>query len=103
VSFQRPCLDCGALTMVGNRCQTHRAAAQSRWKENRPNPYLDPAWRKLSSQMRRKHPWCEVCGKTTDLTVDHLDPLSKGGPLLAEEHRLRVICRPCHGRQTAHK
>ena len=103
MSFQRPCLDCGALTMVGNRCQTHRAAAQSRWKENRPNPYLDPAWRKLSSQMRRKHPWCEVCGKTTDLTVDHLDPLSKGGPLLAEEHRLRVICRPCHGRQTAHK
>jgi len=89
--------------MVGNRCQAHRAAAQSRWKENRPNPYLDPAWRKLSSQMRRKHPWCEVCGKTTDLTVDHLDPLSKGGPLLAEEHRLRVICRPCHGRQTAHK
>jgi 5-methylcytosine-specific restriction protein A len=103
VSFQRPCLDCGVLTMVGNRCQAHRAAAQSRWKENRPNPYLDPAWRKLSSQMRRKHPWCEVCGKTTDLTVDHLDPLSKGGPLLAEEHRLRVICRPCHGRQTAHK
>ena len=103
MSFQRPCLDCGVLTMVGTRCQTHRAAAQSRWKENRPNPYLDPAWRKLSSQMRRKHPWCEVCGKTTDLTVDHLDPLSKGGPLLAEEHRLRVICRPCHGRQTAHK
>ena len=103
MSFQRPCLDCGVLTMVGNRCQTHRAAAQSRWKENRPNPYLDPAWRKLSSQMRRKHPWCEVCGKTTDLTVDHLDPLSKGGPLLAEEHRLRVICRPCHGRQTSHK
>ena len=103
MTFQRPCLDCGVLTMVGNRCQTHRAAAQSRWKENRPNPYLDPAWRKLSSQMRRKHPWCEVCGKTTDLTVDHLDPLSKGGPLLAEEHRLRVICRPCHGRQTAHK
>ena len=103
MSFQRPCLDCGVLTMVGNRCQAHRAAAQSRWKENRPNPYLDPAWRKLSSQMRRKHPWCEVCGKTTDLTVDHLDPLSKGGPLLAEEHRLRVICRPCHGRQTAHK
>ena len=103
MSFQRPCLDCGVLTMVGNRCQAHRAAAQSRWKENRPNPYLDPAWRKLSIQMRRKHPWCEVCGKTTDLTVDHLDPLSKGGPLLAEEHRLRVICRPCHGRQTAHK
>ena len=103
MTFQRPCLDCGTLTMVGNRCQTHRAAAQAKWKEGRPNPYLDPAWRKLSSQMRRKHPWCEVCGKTTDLTVDHLDQLSKGGPLLAEEHRLRVICRPCHGRQTAHK
>jgi 5-methylcytosine-specific restriction endonuclease McrA len=103
VTFQRPCLDCGVLTMVGNRCQQHRAAAQAKWKEGRPNPYLDPAWRKLSSQMRRKHPWCEVCGKTTDLTVDHLDPLSKGGPLLAEEHRLRVVCRTCHGRQTAHK
>jgi 5-methylcytosine-specific restriction protein A len=89
--------------MVGNRCQTHRAAAQARWKEGRPNPYLDPAWKKLSSQMRRKHPWCEVCGKTTDLTVDHLDPLSKGGPLLASESRLRVICKPCHGRLTKHK
>jgi len=103
VTFQRPCLDCGVLTMVGNRCQTHRAAAQSRWKEGRSNPYADPAWKKLSSQIRSKRPWCEVCGKTSDLTVDHLDPISKGGPLLAPEHRLRVVCRTCHGRLTKHK
>ncbi len=67
------------------------------------SPILRWKWRKLSSQVRSKRPWCEVCGKTTDLTVDHLDPISKGGPLLAPEHRLRVICRRDHGRLTKHK
>jgi 5-methylcytosine-specific restriction endonuclease McrA len=75
----------------------------SRWKENKPNPYLDPAWKKLSSQIRSKRPWCEICGTARNLTVDHLDPISKGGPLLAPEHRLRVLCRQCHGRLTKHK
>jgi 5-methylcytosine-specific restriction endonuclease McrA len=102
VTFQRPCLDCGVLTPSGNRCSMHKRAANYRWKEGKPNPYLDPAWKKLSSQIRSKRPWCEVCGKTTDLTVDHLDPISKGGPLLAPEHRLRVCCRACHGRLTKH-
>lgn len=102
MTFQRPCLDCGVLTTVGNRCQAHRSAAMSRWKEGKPNPYADPAWKKLSAQIRSKRPWCEVCGRTTDLTVDHLDPISKGGPLLAPEHRLRVLCKPCHGRLTKH-
>lgn len=103
MTFQRPCLDCGVLTDLGDRCAPHRAAAQARWKAGRPNPYLDPAWKRLSAQVRRKRNWCQSCGTTKDLTVDHLDPISKGGPLLAPEHRLVVLCRPCHGRKTKHK
>lgn len=104
MNFNRPCLDCGTLTSEGNRCELHRKAAVNRWRAMRgPSPYMDPAWKKLSATLRLKRPWCEVCGTREDLTVDHLDPISKGGPLLAPEHRLRVVCRKCHGRITKHK
>jgi len=104
VKFQRPCLDCGVLTQTGNRCEVHRRVAQAKWKEGRPNPYLNPAWRKLSAQVRSKRPWCDGCGATgVRLTVDHIQPLSKGGALIVPEHALRVLCLQCHGRVTRHK
>jgi 5-methylcytosine-specific restriction endonuclease McrA len=104
VNFARPCLDCGTLTQQGNRCSMHKRQAQSKWKEGVPNPYLNPAWRKLSALVRAKRPWCEGCGATgVRLTVDHLQPISQGGALLAPEHMLRVLCLRCHGKVTKHK
>ena len=104
MTFQRPCIDCGELTMMGNRCARHRAEMLAKYQGNKgPSPYANAAWRKLSAQLRRKRGWCEVCGTTKDLTVDHLDPISRGGVLLAPEHRLAVLCRKCHAVRTRHK
>ena len=104
MTFNRPCIDCGRLTEMGNRCEAHRAAEMRRYSRGKgPSVYATAAWRKLSAQLRRKRGWCEMCGTTADLTVDHLDPVSRGGILLAPEHRLAVLCRKCHGARTRHK
>lgn len=50
-------------------------------------------WRKLSEEARRLHPYCAVPGCTsTDLTVDHVDPSTRGkaGLTLAN---VQVLCR----------
>ena len=47
-------------------------------------------WRKLSKQLREDQPWCSICGKTDDLSVDHVGGgRGLGGPL-------RVVCRGCN-------
>lgn len=38
---------------------------------------------------------CAVCGWTTDLTLDHIKPVSKGG--MTELHNLQLLCRECNG------
>jgi 5-methylcytosine-specific restriction endonuclease McrA len=50
-------------------------------------------WRKISEEARRLHPYCAVPGCTsTDLTVDHVDPRTRGkhGLTLAD---VQVLCR----------
>jgi 5-methylcytosine-specific restriction endonuclease McrA len=36
------------------------------------------------------------------LSVDHIMPLSQGGPLLPGRESLRVLCLKCHGKATKH-
>lgn len=43
-------------------------------------------------------PFCERCSSDEDLTTDHVQPTSHGGPLFAPLTGLRVLCRACHGR-----
>lgn len=40
---------------------------------------------------------CQKCGATEDLTLDHIEPWSTGGP--DTEQNLRVLCRPCNSRK----
>ena len=50
-------------------------------------------WRKLSEQARRMQPYCSVPGCTgTDLTVDHIDPATRGQPGLTLAD-VQVLCR----------
>ena len=103
MAFNRPCLTCGILQTNGNRCLSCSAKEATKWKAAAgPSPYRDPAWRKLSARMRKKHPWCDLCGTTKNLTVDHLHALKDGGALIVPEHMLRVLCWTCHGRITKH-
>jgi 5-methylcytosine-specific restriction protein A len=67
------------------------------------SPYASPEWRRLSREVRAERPWCEGCGGTTDLTVDHITPLVTGQSPIVPKVGLRVLCRSCHGRVTQHK
>ncbi|RKN56241.1 HNH endonuclease [Micromonospora costi] len=40
-----------------------------------------------------------ACGATTDLTVDHVHPWSKGGT--DDLDNLQLLCRPCNSRKGA--
>ena len=56
----------------------------------------DSAWRELASRAIQLHPYCANCSATTDLTVDHIDPKSKGRKDLTIRD-VQVLCRSCNG------
>lgn len=85
----RPCLDCGVPTS-DTRCPRCGRA----WK--RQTKATGAAWQRLRAAVIADHPWCVVCQRTHDLTVDHILPLSLGGT--NERANLRVLCRGCHAR-----
>ena len=49
---------------------------------------------RLSKLAIAQHPWCTDCGKTTDLTGDHIVPTSKGGLNVLSNYAVR--CRGCN-------
>jgi len=51
----------------------------------------------------RDHLQCQSCGKTlleTDLTIDHIIPLARGGK--NDISNLQTLCRHCNQRKTHH-
>lgn len=40
-------------------------------------------------------PWCSRCGRTTDLQLDHVDPLDAGGNP-HDRRNYDVLCGPCN-------
>jgi HNH endonuclease len=66
-------------------------ATQNKW----PSRYVSE---KLRLQvLERDGNKCVKCGKTTDLEIDHVVPVSKGGESKLEN--LQTLCRPCNRRK----
>lgn len=49
-------------------------------------------WQRLARQAIAAQPWCTICGTTTDLTVDHHDPQTRGRTKLTLDD-VDVLCR----------
>lgn len=58
------------------------------------------AWQTASANTIAQQPWCTTCGATTDLTADHIQPISRGGHPLHPSN-LRTLCRTCNSRKGA--
>lgn len=93
----RPCLVCGEVTDQ-SRCPEHRPKDLRRHR-GRGHTNDDPRMRRLSRRLRRDSPFCEWCGSTTDLTVDHIVPKSEVPALTYNVANLRVLCRDCNSRR----
>jgi 5-methylcytosine-specific restriction endonuclease McrA len=53
-------------------------------------------WAKLSKRLRRMSPFCESCGSTEHLSVDHVIPASERPDLIFEVANLRILCSTCN-------
>lgn len=97
----RACRECGVPFIgTGQLCDAHRR----RSSQARDTRYDDPAYRRLRKRMLGE--WVRLNGWTcpglpelrhqphpsTDLTLDHILELSRGGSLL-DRGNLRVACR----------
>lgn len=61
----------------------------------------DAEWRKKRREILTSHPFCEVCGATDRLEVDHIKSIREAPHLRLVDSNLRVLCKPCHSRRTA--
>jgi len=83
------CLGCGELT-EGSRCAS--CALPRTRPPGRSEHYNDNRWRTLSMRLRKQSPFCEQCGSTDRLSVDHIIPVSEAPELRLEPLNCRVLC-----------
>lgn len=94
----RPCLDCGE---PGDRprCAEHVRPVHAEPRDRSHVHWNGTRWKKLSAIARRLMPWCADCGRRTQLTTDHVIPVSARPDLAYELDNLMTRCKPCNGRK----
>lgn len=109
---QRPCLVCGRLTRNPSRCDVHQAeymAARNARRGSANARGYTAEYRKRAAYVLAQHrathgehcPGYRVPAHvSSDLTVDHIVPLAKGGT--HELSNLSVLCRACNARKRDH-
>lgn len=90
----KPCIVCGEPSGQ-SRCSAHRQDTRTNrthiaWRN-------DTKWKKFSRKLRKMSPFCELCGATNDLTVDHIIPVSQRPELAYKVENCRILCRSCNG------
>lgn len=93
--FPKPCLDCGRLTTLGSRCETHEAERQAtraavapkRKYKNKPRrEHYAGDYHARAKQVRLNAVYCHLCGDSARAldpwTADHLIPGDPLSPLL---------------------
>ena len=99
----RPCLDCGARTAGSRcaRCTRRRERARNNTPQQRARLTITRAQR-LRVYARDRYR-CVNCGRTVDLTLDHVEPLARSRPRpCVRDDGLQTLCRPCNSRGGAH-
>ena len=102
VTVKRPCLECGTPT-EGSRCPAHRlpkrrspsALAARKHPERARRKAVVDAW--IAEHGYVCPGWKIPAHPSTDLTADHVVPVSKGGL----GGPMTTLCRSCNGRKSA--
>jgi len=63
------------------------------------DPLHLPSAKTFKAKFLREHPICNRCPATTNLTIEHIIPLSKGGKKTKDNWQ--VLCKPCNMKKGA--
>src|SRR5699024_6893663 len=88
----QPCVECGELT-DRNRCAEHRLKSTPEDREAHPAYANRSQWRRFSKKLRKLSPFCEICGTSDDLTVDHIVRVQDRPEWTYEPDNCRILCR----------
>jgi 5-methylcytosine-specific restriction endonuclease McrA len=101
MAIVKSCLGCGDDAEPGkSRCRNCRLP-RTNHTHSRRERHRTAAWDRLSARLRKASPYCELCGATTDLVVDHIIPVSEDPTLALEPLNCRVLCRSDNARRQA--
>ena len=89
----KPCIDCGVEYVVKSRCDECQRMNDLRRGTTTQRGY-GSRWQHMAKSYLRNHRVCVNCGATTDLTVDHIVPLARGG--LNSTDNMQTLCRSCN-------
>jgi 5-methylcytosine-specific restriction protein A len=69
-------------------------------------PYSTSTWQRLRRAHLAIEPTCRMCWSLEHRfvmadVVDHIVPISKGGPAFPDHAGLQSLCAPCHARKGA--
>lgn len=94
------CLDKGCLstTYRDGRCREHQL--RKPWQNTSARNQSRPAnWPSIRAQvLARDRFTCQMCGGRSDLEVDHIIPVARGGSW--EPSNLQTLCSDCHKDKT---
>lgn len=94
----RACVQCGAISDQA-RCETHRGKA---WEGSTRRTRTASGWkqqRRAKAVMNLHNGICHVCDRPCADQVDHVIPLSQGGPDTMDNLR-PIHSTPCHAEKT---
>ncbi|MFE0773903.1 HNH endonuclease [Streptomyces sp. NPDC058861] len=89
---------CTTKTVRDGRCQAHQLRRS--WDRRSAHALGRPGnWNSLRARvLARDRFTCQRCSARTELEVDHIVPVARGGSW--EPDNLWTLCRPCHRRKT---
>lgn len=102
--FPKPCLDCGRLTTLGNRCQQHQNLVEQlhevkRAQIKKETKQYSGSYRKRAALVRATAIVCHLCGEgaraTDPWVADHVDAASDGD--VAELRAAHASCNRKRG------
>lgn len=97
----KPCATCGEPAPA-TYCDEHRPVDTRAKVRTAGHVHTNTAaWKRLSKRLRRMSPFCEFCGATEALSVDHIIPVSERPELAYEVANCRVLCLVCNGRRAS--
>jgi 5-methylcytosine-specific restriction enzyme A len=96
---------CPHLTLDG-KCTEHKQAAEQQRGSAAQRGYSGKAWRTARRAVLRRDPICVVCKRAFATVADHWPDsrrklVEQGVTNPDAPSRLRGLCAPCHGSETA--